>query len=196
MSRVASRTALRQHALASLLLFAIPGIAFSAPKTWRVPVPDSAGVVALLAGVQNAACPLAGVATGGQPSAANLGALARAGFTKVLDLRTSEEARGFDEPAAMHAAKLRYVPIPVTPASLTDSTFSAFILAMNHAGGKRVFVHCASGNRVGALMIPWLVLERDWDIERAVATAKAGGLKSPELETMARQYVAHRRAAR
>jgi len=160
------------------------------------PPADSAAVVALLDGVLNGACPLAGVATGGQPDAAHLRALAKAGYRVVFDLRTPEESRGFDEAAAMKAAGLRYVTLPVGHGGVPDATFDAFRKAMRETGAEGVFVHCASGNRVGAVMIPWLVLDRGWDLERAVTSAKAGGLRSPALEALARDYVARKGAKR
>ena len=39
-------------------------------------LPDSAAVMALLTGTQNAACPLPGVATGGQPDSTRFAAMA------------------------------------------------------------------------------------------------------------------------
>ena len=160
------------------------------------PPADSAAVMALLDGVTNRACPLPGVATGGQPAASHLQSLAKAGYRTVLDLRAAEESRGFDESAAMRAAGLEYVLLPVTHESLTDGTFDAFRRLMQEKSASGVFVHCASGNRVGAVMVPWLVLDRGWSLERAVAAARAGGLRSPDLEGKARDYVAKRRAAR
>ncbi len=151
---------------------------------------DSAAVLSLLDGVLNRACPLPGLITGGQPSVAHLDALARSGYHTVLDLRTPDEPRGFDEPAAMRAAGLHYVELPLTSATLVDSTFDAFRGAMRAAGPRGVFVHCASGNRVGAVMIPWLVLDRGWKLQRAIAAAKLGGLRSTELEEKARAYLA------
>jgi uncharacterized protein (TIGR01244 family) len=165
----------------------------AAKEVAKPALPDSAAVVALLAGVHNGACPLPGLATGGQPAAEHLAALAKAGFTTVLDLRAADEARGIDEDAAMKTSGLRYVKVPVTPATLDDSVFAEVRKLMTETGGKGVFVHCASGNRVGAVLIPWLVLDQGWDVERAVTTAKAGGLKSPELEAKARDYVARSR---
>lgn len=155
----------------------------------KAALPDSAAVVALLSGVTNGACPLPGVVTGGQPAASHLAALAKAGFTTVLDLRTESEARGFDEAAAMRANKLRYELLPVTPASLDDATFDRFRALMKETGGKGVFVHCASGNRVGAVMIPWLVLDRGWSLERAISSAQAGGLHGEVLLAKARDYI-------
>ena len=193
-------------ALAALAALSLPVVAHAAKPPHATSakaqagkvraLPDSAAVMALLAGVHNGACPLAGVATGGQPDSAHLAKLAHAGFTTVLDLRAADEARGFDEAAAMRAAGLAYITLPVTPATLDDRVFDTFRTTMGKRGGQGVFVHCASGNRVGAAMIPWLVLERGWDVERAVASARAGGLKSPELEAKARDYVSRKLAAR
>jgi protein tyrosine phosphatase (PTP) superfamily phosphohydrolase (DUF442 family) len=170
----------------ALLFAALPALAAPSKPAAQ---PDSAAVVALLAGVTNGACPLPGVATGGQPAEAHLKSLAKAGFTTVLDLRAADEPRGFNEAAAMKAAKLAYELLPVTPATLEDSTFDRFRALMKKTGGKGVFVHCASGNRVGAVMVPWLVLDRGWPIEKAVSSARAGGLRSPEMEARARDYV-------
>lgn len=150
---------------------------------------DSATVVKLLGGTTNAACPLPGVGTGGQPDSAHFAPLAKAGFRAVLDLRMPEEARGFDEPAAARATGLTYRALPVSPATLTDSTFATFRSLMQDSTLSPVLVHCASGNRVGALMLPWLVLDRGWPLERAVASAEAGGLRSPVLKDRALDYV-------
>ena len=151
--------------------------------------PDSAHVVALLAGMQNAACPLSGVATGGQPDSSQLVALGNRGYRTVLDLRAANEPRGMDEAAVARAAGLVYHTLPVTPATLADSTFDAFRALAADPGNHPMLVHCASGNRVGAVMIPWLVLDRGWSVERAVATANAGGLRSAEMRDRALDYV-------
>lgn len=153
---------------------------------------DSATVVALLSGTLNAACPLPGVATAGQPDSARVGALARAGFRTLIDLRMREEWRGFEEASHAHAAGLAYHALPVSPATLADSTFDAFRALMQDSLAAPVLVHCASGNRVGALMLPWLVLDRGWSIEAAIASAEAGGLRTPLLKEKALDYVRRR----
>jgi uncharacterized protein (TIGR01244 family) len=150
---------------------------------------DSAAVVALLGGTLNAACPLPSVATGGQPDSARIAALAGAGFRTVLDLRLPDEPRGYDERAAVKAAGLEYATLPVSPATLTDSTFTAFRALMNDPKRAPVLVHCHSGNRVGVVMVPWLVLDRGWALERALATAEAGGLRQGAMRDRAIDYV-------
>jgi uncharacterized protein (TIGR01244 family) len=188
-----------KRALSALLLAAAlagacahrpPGLAGSG----RGGAADSAAVVALLGGTQNAACPLPGVATGGQPDSARFAGLAAAGFRTVIDLRMPDEPRGYDEPAAARAAGLEYRSLPVSPATLSDSTFDAFRALMKDRRRTPALVHCHSGNRVGALLVPWLVLDRHWSEERAVATAEAGGLRTPALKEKALDYVKRRTA--
>ena len=155
---------------------------------------DSATVVSLLGGTTNAACPLPGVGTGGQPDSAGLARLASSGFRTVIDLRMPEEPRGFDEPGVAKAAGLEYLALPVSPATLTDATFDSFRALMTDPARTPVLVHCASGNRVGALMLTWLVLDRGWPLERSIASAEAGGLHSATLREMALDYVKRHRA--
>jgi protein tyrosine phosphatase (PTP) superfamily phosphohydrolase (DUF442 family) len=171
---------------AALVLPTVPGAAPTAPGVTG----DSARVVALLAGLRNPACPLPGIATGGQPDTAHVRALAAAGFRGVLDLRAADEPRGYDEAAFVRAMGLRYRALPVTPATLTDSVFTVFRGWMQDTTATPLLVHCASGNRVGAVLLPWLVLDRGWSMERALATARAGGLTSAALEQAARAYIA------
>jgi protein tyrosine phosphatase (PTP) superfamily phosphohydrolase (DUF442 family) len=178
---------------ATLMLLAAIGSLSAAPP--RRPArakapPDSAAVVALLRGMRNASCPLPGVAIGGQPSRDHLGALRKAGFRTVLDLRLPDEARGFDEPHEVKAAGLAYRALPIGHYSLPDTTFDAFRALMGNRASQPVLVHCASGNRVGPVLIAWLVLDCGWDWDRALAEAKRGGLRSEDLEATARDYVA------
>jgi protein tyrosine phosphatase (PTP) superfamily phosphohydrolase (DUF442 family) len=124
------------------------------------PLADSATVMALLDGVLNRACPSPGLAIGGQPSAGHVRALAQAGFHVVVDTRGADESRGFDEGAELASAGMQYVRIPITSlASLDDATFRSFRDVMQRHGPSGVFVHCASGNRIGPLVVVWLTLD-------------------------------------
>lgn len=171
-----------------------PAAAPAANLTRTTLAADSATVVSLLGGTRNAACPLPGVGTGGQPDSSRLRRLASSGFRAVIDLRMPEEPRGYDEPAVARAAGLEYVALPVSPATLTDSTFDSFRALMTDPARTPVLVHCASGNRVGALLLPWLLLDRGWPLERALASTEAGGLHSATLREMALDYAKRHRS--
>jgi protein tyrosine phosphatase (PTP) superfamily phosphohydrolase (DUF442 family) len=148
-----------------------------------------------LAGVENACQPYPWLVTGGQPSADALEALAKAGIHDVFDLRGVDEPRGFDEAAAARSMQLNYLPIPVTPADFTDSKFTAFRHHLVAHGPQRaMFIHCASGNRVGAALLPWLVLDQGLSYDIALEMARAVGLSNPDLTKRALEYIrAHER---
>lgn len=147
-------------------------------------------LLAAITGLPNAAAPLAGVVTGGQPTAEHIHALKAAGCEVVLDLRDPMEPRPLDEPAAVRAAGMEYLNIPISGARLTDETLAQVRDSVsNLAGDRTLFVHCGSGNRVGAALIPYLMLDRGLGEEEAVEMAMRVGLRSTELMDWALDYV-------
>lgn len=132
-------------------------------------------------GILNQYEPEEGVLFGGQPTAEQVEAMAEAGVKTVIDLRGETEGRGYDEVAVMAAAGLRYVPIPVTGETMLEaSTFETFLEVFTTAE-KPLLVHCASGNRVGALYYAYLVAEKEMSRDDALEAAKANGLRSEAL---------------
>lgn len=125
-----------------------------------------------------------------QPAQGDFALARKQGVTRVLNLRPTEENRDFDERELVTGAGLDYLHIPVGgPADLTDAVFESVRKELKGAS-QPLLLHCASGNRVGALWIPFRVLDGGLTVEQAVAEAKAIGLKSPELEKIARDYIA------
>ena len=107
-----------------------------------------------LANVPNACQPLPGLVTGGQPSAADLERFRAAGGGIVLDLRDPMEPRPYDEPAAARLLGLEYVNVSVHAGTLNDATMGRILEVLRTASDRTVFMHCGSGNRVGAALIP------------------------------------------
>lgn len=157
---------------------------------------ENQALLVKLAQVPNVAQPYPWLLTGGQPDAEALAAVAKAGIRDVFDLRGADEPRGMDERAVARSLKLRYLPIPTTAEDFTDSRFTAFrhhLIA--HGPGKPMFIHCASGNRVGAALLPWLVLDEGLSDELAFEMARGMGLRDAELTQRAWDYIrAHERA--
>jgi protein tyrosine phosphatase (PTP) superfamily phosphohydrolase (DUF442 family) len=149
----------------------------------------------LLPDLPNGGCPLAGVATAGMPRAEHFVQLAAAGYRTVLDLCAPEEARGFDEPAAAAAAGLAYINLPVRSYEPADSVFDAARAVLRDADRRPLFFHCRSANRVGGLLLPFLVLDQGMDEERALREAGRIGLRNPALARAAFDYICRRRAA-
>ncbi|HET9985944.1 MAG TPA: protein tyrosine phosphatase family protein [Longimicrobiales bacterium] len=149
----------------------------------------------LVPGLVNASCPLPDVLAGGQPSPQHVESLARGGIRTVLDTRGTGEPRGFDEPAAVRAAGMEYVALPVGHGGIPDETFDRFRELMGDPGRRPVLVHCASGNRVGALMLPYLLLDEGREPEEALELAVGCGLRSRELADVAFDYARRHGAA-
>ncbi|HEX5387395.1 MAG TPA: sulfur transferase domain-containing protein [Gemmatimonadales bacterium] len=146
-----------------------------------------------LAAVPNACQALPGVITGGQPRAEQLAAFKAAGGALVLDIRDPAEPRPMDEPATARELGLEYVAVPVSAATLSDATLERIRDVLRTAEGRTAFFHCASGNRVGAALIPHLVLDQGIPEEDAVSTAVRVGLRSPELRDWALDYIRRQR---
>ena len=143
-------------------------------------------------GLEDPGQPLEYVATAGQPEEEHLRRLAEAGYKTVVDLRTSEEDRGFDEPEVVRQVGMEYVNIPVGHETIEDETFEQFRQLMKDPERRPVLVHCSSANRVGALLIPYLVLDEGKSAGEAEEVASEVGLRSDELRQAALRYAAHR----
>ena len=140
-------------------------------------------------GLRGAKHPEPGVLFGGQPTEEQLEAMAADGLSFVLDLRAEGENRGFDEPAALQSLDIPYLNLPVDGERMEQpETFERFIEAMEKLDGPAL-VHCASGNRVGALYYAYLVAGKGEDREAARARAKENGLRSAALEKAVDRYL-------
>ncbi len=142
-----------------------------------------------IAGVINASEPLPGIVTGGQPQASQLATLKAAGCEVILDIRDPMEPQPFGS-EAVRALGLEYLNLPVSPATQTDDTLARIRAAVQSFAGKRkAFFYCNSGNRVGATLIPYLMLDAGLAEEAAVETAMKCGMRSAELMEWALEYV-------
>lgn len=176
-------------AAARILLFLVCGLVASAAAIASTPAVEDP-LLLQLPDVENACHPYPWLVTGGAPSADALETLAQAGIHDVFDLRGASEPRDFDERAAARSMDLHYLSIPVTPADFSDSKFTAFrhhLIA--HGSDNPMFIHCASGNRVGAALLPWLVLDKGLSEHAALEMARTVGLHSPELTKRALEYI-------
>lgn len=126
--------------------------------------------------------PLPGVFAAGQPSPGQLASLAAEGVRTVINLRAPTEQVEFDEASEAGNLGLRYVSIPVAgPQDVNAETAARFSRELEdaaRAGG--VLVHCASANRVGALLALDHGLTRKMPIADALAVGRAAGLTTLE----------------
>ncbi len=119
--------------------------------------------------------PVDGITSTGQPDEAALKIFADSGYVAVIDLRTAEEDRGIDEPAAVEAAGMQYISLPVAGAAGVTFENSTSLDEYLASLDGPVVVHCGGGNRVGALLALRQSQKGD-DDETAVAYGIKGGL--------------------
>jgi protein tyrosine phosphatase (PTP) superfamily phosphohydrolase (DUF442 family) len=148
-----------------------------------------------LAGVANACEPLPGLVTAGQPTDAHFAALREAGCELVLDGRDPMEPRPFpDEAEVVRAAGMEYVNLPLPHVPVDDEPLRRVRELLAAQRGRPTLFHCNSGNRTGATMIPYLMLDRAVSEDDAVAAALRMGTRDPDLIQWALEYVKRQKA--
>ena len=124
---------------------------------------------------------------GGQPSPEQLAELARAGVRTVVNLRGPAEAAGYDEAAEASRLGLRYVSMPIAGAGDLDRErvreFGRVLDEARREGG--VLIHCASANRVGAMVALDEALNRGRPLADALERGRAAGLTALEPAVVA-----------
>lgn len=136
--------------------------------------------------IPGAKTPVAGVVATGKLGAADVARLRGSGIRHVVDLSLDAETPGFDEAGAMQARGIGYSNLPVRGAAdLTVDNVRTFDRLLRESP-RPVLVHCASGNRVGAmaaLRAAWL---EDRSVDEAIAIGRAWGLTGLEDAVRAR----------
>src|SRR5213076_1290848 len=146
------------------------------------------GLLTAVSGLPNAAEPVAGWITGGQPTEQQLKAFKSAGGEVVVDNRDPMEPRPFDEPATVRALGLQYVSLPLVHGAVTKDPMKQMHAAVKKLEGRKALLHCSSGNRTSAALIPYLMIDKKMEQEDAVDLAMSIGLRSAELMEIAVTY--------
>lgn len=119
--------------------------------------------------------PVDRITAAGQPNHPAFGVFAASGYTTVIDIRGLTEDRGLDEPSVVAALGMEYVAFPITSGEdISFENATKLDQLIKDADGP-VLVHCASSNRVGALLALRSSLAGA-DNEAAIAHGIEGGL--------------------
>lgn len=111
----------------------------------------------------------------GQPDLATLKALRSAGVRHIVNLRPTEEDPSLDGAATASGLGLTYHALPIPgPAGLSLANVQRFDELLSAIGDAPTLVHCASGNRVGALF----ALRAAWIRNASPAEAMAEGARA------------------
>ncbi|MGB7398306.1 MAG: protein tyrosine phosphatase family protein [Candidatus Macondimonas sp.] len=147
------------------------------PQQGVTPVSEPSMLIQL----PNAKQPAPGLLTGGQPTEADLQAAAAAGYKTVINLRPGSEMAGIDESGQVESLGMHFISIPIGGAAdLTEENARRLDRAMAPSESMPVIIHCASGNRVGALLALRANLIQGKSASEALAFGKAAGLTTLE----------------
>ncbi len=131
--------------------------------------------------IPNARMPADGILTGGQPSVEQFEQAAQAGYRTVVNLRAPGEKGSWDEVAKAEELGLRYLAIPIANADgLTTENARKLAEIVDDPEALPAMVHCASGNRVGALLAMKALHVDGESAESALAFGREAGLTKLE----------------
>lgn len=124
--------------------------------------------------------PAENLVTGGQPSQEALAELKAAGVTKIINLRGPDESVSFDPKAVSEALGMEYISLPVAGADDVTSENAQALHQILQDENDTVFLHCASGNRVGALLAIAAHQIDGESVDDSLKIGRAAGLGSLE----------------
>lgn len=125
----------------------------------------------------------------GQPSAQDLKEASRLGVESVISLRDPGELP-WNEAEAAKEAGLKFQQLPIkSPDSLTDEVFDKVREILKESANHSTLLHCGAAVRVGAVWLPYRVLDQGVPYEQALAEAHTIGLRVPAYEAKAKSYI-------
>jgi uncharacterized protein (TIGR01244 family) len=130
------------------------------------------------------------VACGGATTPEAVPEIKKMGFASIINLRLPSEsgANVEGEAAAAKTAGINFYNIPFSGQSPDPKVADQFLDTVTAKQNVPAYIHCAAGNRAGAMwMIKRLVVDH-WDTDKAFTEATALGLTSPALKQFAVDY--------
>ncbi|MDD9890223.1 MAG: sulfur transferase domain-containing protein [Gammaproteobacteria bacterium] len=138
--------------------------------------------------INNFRAPEADVLSTGQPTAEQLRVMANSGVRHVISLRPEAEDTGFDEEAMVEALGMSFTRIPVSvgDGGINGENAQSLQALLAEFEGEGVVVHCATGNRVGALISVSEFAEGN-GLEASISEGARWGMTSERLQGIVRQ---------
>lgn len=125
----------------------------------------------------------ADVMVGGQPSLQDLSEAKDRGIRAVLNLRPESEQQGFNERAEVERLGMRYLTLPIADAGdLTKAAAIELDTLVLDPENRPIWVHCGSGNRVGALFALRAAWIEGMSLEAAIEVGRQHGLTKMEAD--------------
>jgi protein tyrosine phosphatase (PTP) superfamily phosphohydrolase (DUF442 family) len=109
------------------------------------------------------------VATGGQPTQAQIEAARAEGVEAVVNLAPHDQQNGAlpDEPSLVESLGMAYHHIPVEWTMPLKENFTGFVQTMDGLGDRKVLVHCLANYRVTAFYSTYAMKKQGWSGQQA-----------------------------
>ena len=120
-----------------------------------------------------------------QLALADVAEAAAQGVTTIVNLRPRAETPDRDEAAEVAAAGMAYVELPIAGADDITADNARRLWTLLKLSPASVLVHCASGNRVGALLALGAARSGGMTADAALEFGRSAGLRG--LEPVVRQ---------
>jgi uncharacterized protein (TIGR01244 family) len=133
------------------------------------------------------------VATGAQPTPAQVAALSDEGFNAIVNLREESEFNDGPQARAARDGGMRFIRVPVSNQNPADDAVEKFLTVTDDADLYPVFIYCASANRAAALWMIRRVLRDGWTLQAAEEEAARSGLTKAAMRDFARGYIERHR---
>jgi protein tyrosine phosphatase (PTP) superfamily phosphohydrolase (DUF442 family) len=116
------------------------------------------------------------VSTGGTITSREMAVpeLKRRGIRTVINLAGGADAEA--ERAAVTAAGMKYVLLPIDPMALDRAPVEAISQALNDRSNFPIFIHSGAGHRAAAALMLKRVMVDGWSIEKAGIEAASAGM--------------------
>ena len=138
--------------------------------------------------INNFRAPESDILSTGQPTAEQFQVMADSGVKHVINLRTPGEDSGFDEQATVESLGMTYhnIPVSVGDGGINLSNSNSLQELLVQFENEGVVVHCATGNRVGAL-ISLSEFEDGRSVDNSIIEGVRWGMTSERLQQVVRE---------
>lgn len=114
--------------------------------------------------------------TAGQPTEAEIADMGHRGIRTVINLRPPSEQVGFDEARLASDSGMAYVGIPVAGAADLTIANAERLANTFETHSAPFFLHCAGGNRAGALLAVKVARIDGYTVEQALNLGVEAGM--------------------
>ena len=113
------------------------------------------------------------IATSGQPTVQQLGAIRSDGYQKIINLAPPIGENSLANEADLVAdLGMDYINIPVDFSHPTEADFEQFVLHMQNQDSQKIWVHCAANMRVSCFIFKYRTAILDGNLSDAEADLK------------------------